>query len=68
MARIAPGAALSGIQAGDRWRAFRNLLAGLLIVAVWLSLWTWVAVGVLRPLSALTGGAAPRARAMAQRM
>ncbi len=68
MAPIAPSAALSGIQAGGRWRVFRNLLVGLLIFAVWLSLWTWVAVGVLRPLAALTGAAAPGAGALAQRM
>jgi hypothetical protein len=31
----------------------RHLLGGALILAVWLSLWTWVAVGVVGPLSAM---------------
>jgi len=29
----------------------RHLLGGTLVVAVWLSLWTWVAAGVVAPLS-----------------
>lgn len=33
----------------DRWRRLRDLLGGLVILAVWLSLWSWVAVGVLAP-------------------
>jgi Protein of unknown function (DUF2917) len=31
----------------------RHLFGGALIVAVWLSLWTWVAVGVVAPLSTI---------------
>ncbi len=31
----------------------RHLLGGTLIVAVWLSLWTWVAAGVVAPLSTI---------------
>jgi hypothetical protein len=31
----------------------RHLLGGTLIVAVWLALWTWVAAGVVAPLSAI---------------
>jgi hypothetical protein len=31
----------------------RHLLGGTLIVAVWLSLWTWMAAGVVRPLSTI---------------
>ena len=55
MARIGSSAALSGIQAGGSWRLLRNLLGGLLIVAVWLSLWAWMAIGVVGPLSAVSG-------------
>jgi len=35
----------------DRWRSVRDLLGGLVILAVWLSLWSWVALGVLAPAS-----------------
>jgi hypothetical protein len=42
---------LSRIAAGDGWRLLRNLLGGLVILAIWLSLWAWVALGVMRPLS-----------------
>ena len=31
----------------------RHLLGGTLIVAVWLSLWTWMAAGVVAPLSTI---------------
>ena len=31
----------------------RHLLGGTLVVAVWLSLWTWVAAGVVAPLSTI---------------
>ncbi|HEX7622332.1 MAG TPA: hypothetical protein VF400_02095, partial [Anaeromyxobacteraceae bacterium] len=31
----------------------RHLLGGTLILAVWLALWTWVAVGVAAPLSTI---------------
>ena len=34
----------------DRWRSLRDLLGGLLILAVWLFLWSWIAAGVLAPL------------------
>jgi hypothetical protein len=44
----------------DRWRAVRELLGGALILAVWLSLWSWVALGVAAPLGRLDG-AAPQA-------
>lgn len=37
-----------------RWRVVRDLLGGVLVLAVWLSLWSWVAVGVLGPLSHAT--------------
>jgi hypothetical protein len=33
-----------------RWRRVRELLSGALILAVWLSLWTWIAFGVAAPL------------------
>lgn len=66
MARVGSSTALSGIQAGDGWRLARNLLGGLLIAAVWLSLWAWVAVGVLRPLSTVSGGPARSAAAVAR--
>ncbi len=55
MARIGSAAELAGIHTGDRWRLFRNLLGGFIIVAVWLSLWTWVTVGVVQPLSHIAG-------------
>ncbi len=42
---------LSGIHAGNGWRAFEDLLGGVLILAVWMALWGWMAVGVVRPLS-----------------
>jgi len=35
----------------DGRRLLRNLLGGLVILVVWLSLWAWVALGVVRPLS-----------------
>ncbi|WP_242346831.1 hypothetical protein [Anaeromyxobacter terrae] len=38
----------------DRWRLVRDLLGGALVLAVWLSLWSWVAVGVVGPLSRVT--------------
>lgn len=41
----------------DPWRAVSDLLGGLLIVAVWLSLWSWVALGVLEPIGRLQHGA-----------
>ena len=37
----------------DGWRVFRNLVGGALILAVWLALWTWLAAGVVRPLSSV---------------
>ena len=46
---------LAGIQGRHGWRLWKNLLGGLLIVLVWLSLWAWMAVGVVRPLSAMAG-------------
>ncbi len=58
MARMESGP-LAGIHGGDGWRLIRNLLGGLVILAIWAALWTWVAVGVVRPLSALTGGHPP---------
>jgi hypothetical protein len=40
--------------AGRGGRGFaRHVLGGTLIVAVWLSLWTWVAAGVVAPLSTI---------------
>lgn len=36
-----------------RWRRLRELLSGALILAVWLSLWTWIAFGVAAPLGRL---------------
>ncbi len=38
-----------------RWRVMRDLLGGALILAVWLGLWAWVAVGVGAPLSRVRG-------------
>lgn len=38
-----------------RWRRVRELLSGALILAVWLSLWTWIAFGVAAPLGRLDG-------------
>jgi hypothetical protein len=37
--------------ARDLWRVLSDLFGGTLAVAVWLALWTWIAVGVVRPLS-----------------
>lgn len=41
----------------DGWRRLMDLLGGLLILAVWLSLWAWVAVGVAAPLGRIGAGA-----------
>ena len=38
-----------------RWRVVRDLIGGALILAVWLGLWAWVAVGVGAPLSRVHG-------------
>ncbi len=48
----------------DRWRLVRDLLGGALVLAVWLSLWSWVAVGVVGPLSHATAAVRDRPRAM----
>jgi hypothetical protein len=40
-----------------RWRVVRDLLGGALVLAVWLSLWSWVAIGVVGPLSHATSAA-----------
>ena len=40
------------------WRRLMDLLGSLLILAVWLSLWAWVAVGVAAPLGRVSAGAA----------
>lgn len=49
----------------ERWRWVRDLLGGALILAVWLGMWAWVAVGVSAPLSRVGGdlSAPPTARA-----
>lgn len=39
------------------WRRLMDLLGGLLILTVWLSLWAWVAVGVAAPLGRVSAGA-----------
>jgi hypothetical protein len=44
-----------------RWRLVRDLLGGALVLAVWLSLWSWVALGVVGPLSQLAGAERDRA-------
>lgn len=49
--------ALTSTPGRHGWRPWRNLLGGLLIVAVWLSLWAWMAVGVVRSLSAVAASA-----------
>jgi hypothetical protein len=58
MAPIGSYTAFAGIHTGDGWRLLRNLVGGLIIFAVWLSLWTWLALGVVRPLSHLAGAPA----------
>jgi hypothetical protein len=67
MAHKEPSAVLAGIHAGDGWRHARNLLGGLLILAVWLSLWAWMAFGVARPLSAVPAAPAAPELAAGQR-
>jgi ferric-dicitrate binding protein FerR (iron transport regulator) len=42
---------LARVASRNAGRLARHLLGGTLIVAVWLSLWTWLAVGVVGPLS-----------------
>ncbi len=44
---------LSAQATRDGWRLFKNHLGGAVILLVWLALWTWVAAGVVRPLSAV---------------
>ena len=52
--RVSPAARPFERFAARGGRGFaRHLLGGTLIVAVWLSLWTWVAAGVVAPLSAI---------------
>lgn len=41
-----------------RWRVVRDLLGGALVLAVWLSLWSWVAIGVVGSLSHATSAVA----------
>ncbi len=48
----------------DSWRLAKNLLGGAIILAVWLALWTWLALGVVRPLSGVT--ARPSAASVAE--
>jgi hypothetical protein len=56
-------APLSRFARPDAWRLLKNLLGGIVILAVWLALWTWLAAGVLRPLSAVPRLSAERAAA-----
>jgi hypothetical protein len=42
----------------DGKRLASNLLGGALILAVWLALWTWLALGVVRPISSAAAGVA----------
>jgi hypothetical protein len=37
--------------ARDVWRAVSDLFGGTLALVVWLALWTWIAIGVVGPLS-----------------
>lgn len=37
----------------DVWRSVSDLLGGALALAVWLALWTWIAIGVVGPLSSV---------------
>ncbi len=39
--------------ARDVWRVLSDVFGGTLALAVWLALWAWIAVGVVRPLSGL---------------
>ena len=52
ISRVAPPP-FARLAVRDGRQLARHLLGGALIIAVWLSLWTWVAVGVVRPLSAV---------------
>jgi hypothetical protein len=44
---------LARLAGHDAGRLARHLLGGALVLAVWVSLWTWVAMGVVGPLSTL---------------
>jgi hypothetical protein len=44
---------LSGIGAGSAARLLKDVLVGVLMLALWGALWTWLAVGVVRPLAGL---------------
>jgi hypothetical protein len=61
---IASAGALDELASRARSRRglLRSLLAGTVLLAVWLALWTWLVAGVVRPLagaeSALRGQAA----------
>ncbi|ACG74671.1 hypothetical protein AnaeK_3458 [Anaeromyxobacter sp. K] len=56
MARLANPTAPRAAKA-EGWRRLMDLLGSLLILAVWLSLWAWVAVGVAAPLGRIGAGA-----------
>jgi hypothetical protein len=57
-------ALLSRFASPDGWRLLKNLLGGVVILAVWLALWAWLAAGVVRPLSAVPRLASERAAAV----
>jgi hypothetical protein len=50
--------------ARDGWRAVSDLSGGALALVVWLSLWLWIAVEVVRPLSGVLDPSSPVARSL----
>jgi F0F1-type ATP synthase membrane subunit a len=42
----------------DGRRLAKNLFGGALILAIWLALWAWLALGVVRPVSSTAAGLA----------
>ncbi len=62
MTPIMAEAPLARLSRRDGWRLLKNVLGGTVILALWLSLWAWVAVGVVGPLSSTTRTAGEPAR------
>jgi hypothetical protein len=50
--------------ARDGWRALSDLSGGALALLVWLSLWLWIVVEVVRPLSGMVDPSYATARSL----
>jgi hypothetical protein len=64
---LRPAGTLRPILAGGGRRLVRDLLAGVLLLAVWIALWSFFTLGVVQPAARLHGtGAEPPAPASAR--